>query len=230
MREQEYESNDNNHDNDDPGVTISFIKFNADLLMKCISDPDDQQNQLELCRNINYVTSDNDNPRHHSALQAYFADANHHGAYLIAEQYLQFIGHFAENGYINTPNNYKKLKSGHRVKKAVAALNEKAGYEVVTDDKINIASPFALTEYEKYAILMTHTANVNFNSFAAEVVFHARALLDAFSIFPSYYKRAIPADMAIGEEYKVAGIGVFDDYYDLNSALVQEQVNIHGYR
>lgn len=36
------------------------------------------------------------------------------------------------------------------------------------------------------------------------------------------------ADMTIGEEYEVAGIGVFDDYYDLDSSLVQEQVDYHG--
>ena len=115
-----------------------------------------------------------------------------------------------------------------RVPKGIDANNSDAGYTVCDHSKVYIVDANNLSTYEKYAIMMTHTANVNFNSFAAEVVFHARALTDGWSTFDDYYMRAIRADMAIGEEYEIAGIGIFDDYYDLDSSLVQEQVECHG--
>ena len=71
------------------------------------------------------------------------------------------------------------------------------------------------------------TANVTFNSFAAEVWFHADALTDWLSILDSYYSKALRADMAIGEDNES---GIFDRYYDLNSDMVKAQIAIHGER
>lgn len=82
-----------------------------------------------------------------------------------------------------------------------------------------------ITSYEKYAILAIHTGNVTFNSFAAEVQFHADALDDYLSSLPDYYEAALGADMAIGEEYES---GMFNDYYDLDSSIVQTQIQYHG--
>jgi len=81
--------------------------------------------------------------------------------------------------------------------------------------------------YEKQAILATHTGNQNFNSFAAEVVFHARALESVLASLDEWYRSAIRADMAIGEEESYAG-QYWTDYYDLDSPLVLEQVQYHG--
>lgn len=116
-----------------------------------------------------------------------------------------------------------------RVPNALEENNQKAGYEVYDsiNHMININNANNLTIYEKYAILMTHTANVTFNSFAAEVLFHAE-VLTAWWInapFVGAYESAIRADMAIGEEYES---GVFDDYYDLDGELVSEQIEYHG--
>lgn len=69
------------------------------------------------------------------------------------------------------------------------------------------------------------TADVTFNSFAAEVEFHAEAVDNWKSIFDRWYEAAIRADMAVGEEYES---GFYDDYYDLNSDIVKGQVNAHG--
>lgn len=40
-----------------------------------------------------------------------------------------------------------------------------------------------------------------------------------------WYGAAIRADMSVGEEYES---GNYDDYYDLFSDLVQEQIDEHG--
>ena len=66
---------------------------------------------------------------------------------------------------------------------------------------------------------------MTFNSFAAEVEFHADAVNSWESIFDQWYERAVRADMAIGEEYES---GFYDEYYDLNSSIVVAQRNTHG--
>ena len=117
--------------------------------------------------------------------------------------------------------------------------NEKAGYNIfnTTTYQLTINNPRSLTMYEKYAILAMFAANVNFNSFAAEVEFHADALYDwksgikdwvLIGIFPSadkWYNAAIRADMAIGEDSES---GFYDQYYDLESDLVKNQAEVHG--
>lgn len=78
---------------------------------------------------------------------------------------------------------------------------------------------------ERHAIPATYTGNVTFNSFAAEVQFHAEALNDFWASLSTYYEAALRADMAIGEEYES---GIFDEYYDLDSDIVQTQILYHG--
>ncbi len=108
-------------------------------------------------------------------------------------------------------------------------INEKAGKIIVDKDGINIADPDNLTYYEKIAILSAYTSNPNYNSFAAEVVFHAAAIDDIKSsmiiIGPEWYGHAIKADMGVGEERTS---GMFDKYYDLNDNSVKRQAEIHG--
>ena len=82
-----------------------------------------------------------------------------------------------------------------------------------------------LAIYEKYAILAMHTSNVTFNSFAAEVQFHADALDSVWANNAEFYLRALRADMAIGEESESGG---YDQYYDLSSSIVIAQKNAHG--
>lgn len=228
MREQESDSDDNN----DPGVTISFIKFDTTLLLNCISSSTSSNKKLLYSHLNNVVAESNrDSVTHNTDIYNYFRLSEKEGPYLIIDKYIKFIGSLASNGYISVPNNYTVVYNDDtdgRVPSGVDANNSAAGYTVCDHSKVYISDANNLSNYEKYAIMMTHTANVNYNSFAAEVVFHARALTDGWSTFDSYYMSAIRADMAIGEEYEVAGIGVFDDYYDLDSSLVQEQVDYHG--
>ncbi|MEE1125911.1 MAG: hypothetical protein U0L18_08235 [Acutalibacteraceae bacterium] len=54
-----------------------------------------------------------------------------------------------------------------------------------------------------------------------------KALDHIFDLIPNYYKRAIIADMAFGEE---AESGFFVPYYAPNHSLVKNQELIHGVR
>lgn len=62
------------------------------------------------------------------------------------------------------------------------------------------------------------------NSLAAEVKYHADALVE--NAQGSYaYKKAIHADMTSIES---STSGIAEEYYNLNSSLVQEQIQYHG--
>ena len=252
MREQENDSYDNN----DPGVTISFVSLDTDLLLTCINSST-AANKIALFNDLYRVTTQ-PMPEYDDDLQEYFGNTASKGAYLIAEEYIMFIASFANGGYIDLPNNYlsilseieqlneslldttlseneiaeiqSDLSKAQRVPNAVSANNQAAGYDIVVispgSNRIYINSPNNLTAYEKYAILMTHTANITFNSFVAEVEFHADMLKNVLSLYPDIYKAAIRSDMAIGEEYE--GDPFDDVYYDLESDAVQEQIQYHG--
>ena len=72
---------------------------------------------------------------------------------------------------------------------------------------------------------MSHAGNVTFNSFAAEVVFHADYLGSFIGGFVE--DSLIRADMSIAMgDYEIDNMGV--SYYNLNSAIVQEQIDEHG--
>ena len=116
-------------------------------------------------------------------------------------------------------------KRAERIPNALISNNEKAGYDIYRDGKIYLKDPTHLTKFEKYAILILFTADVTFNSFAAEVKFHADALDDFLAAADRYYFATLRADMAT--DMKVID-GTFDEYYDLNGPLVQEQIQYHG--
>ena len=193
---------------------------------------------------------------HNSVLANYFSLPQSDAPYLIAEEYVKLIAKRCVNGgTMQAPDNYADIveeieyiedeladplldedaRTGYiarlselsRIPNAIDKNNNNAGYSVYnsTNNTITVSNTNSLTEYEKYAILATHTANVTFNSFAAEVQFHAEALEDTLSTVPAYYEAALRADMSIGEEYED---GIFDEYYNLNSSIVQTQIQYHG--
>ena len=248
MREQEHDDYGSN----DPGVTIPFVAFDTNNLFQCLNDPT-KSNRIALLQNCDRVTGPG-RIAHDTAIAAYFADPASDGAYLIAEEYVKFIARTGVDGKISVPEQYAQildkidqitellptihdaeaylqlhemLVALRRVPNAVDDNNAKAGYIVYNEytRKITVRNPDNLTMYEKYVILATHTGNVTFNSFAAEVQFHADALDDFLANFPQYYEAALRADMAIGEEYES---GFFDGYYDLDGDLVKKQIQYHG--
>ena len=78
---------------------------------------------------------------------------------------------------------------------------------------------------DKNILLATHTANVNYYSFVAEIKFHADALCNKLAYFDKWYNSAIIADMGVGEESEY---NPFNKYYNLNSDLVLEQIKYHA--
>ena len=106
LREQEYDAKDGSPaDGDTPGVTISFIAFTCEILLACLANPTDE-NRRRLDSEINRVVARR-GQTHHEDLKRYFLNPTSLGAYLVADLYTRHIAHFAKNGYLNAPEQYK---------------------------------------------------------------------------------------------------------------------------
>ena len=234
LREQEYDAARGlQADGDTPGVTVSFIRFEIHTLEQCIAHPD-EENRKALGDEINRVVAYS-RQQHHSALKAYFVRPEAEGPYLIAELYTAHIASFAKDGSVAVPKAYaalykKKASSGRdaRILRFLDKNNAIAGYVVCDHGRIFIQNPANLTLQEKLAILATHTGNVSFHSFAAEVRYHALFLVWYAKIpIPfiggSAYASAVRADMTIADK-EFEGPA---PYHNLNSRLVKEQMRCH---
>ena len=238
MREQENDYSTVNgeaqSDGDMPGVTISFVEFDYSKLLDLINTHSGQDN-YELYVAINQVTGPgivtND-----ENLYDYFVNPQSDAPYLIAEEYIKFIVKTScVNGGINAPDNYIEFSGDEnltdRLPDFIALNNANAGYNVYrANNTIIINDPEDLSMYEKYAILATHTGTVSFNSFAAEVVFHADALHSLAAGINQFYEAALRADIAIDiHAFEEESVPFYtNEYYDLESDIVQEQVLYHG--
>lgn len=227
LREQEHDREEGRiGDGDTPGVTVSFISFQKDILIQCLAEPT-MENRRAMNREINRVVSLR-GQHHHPALKAYFEKTESAGAYLIAEEYVRKIANFAENGRISTPDAYKNAKKGSRLPAFIEKNNARAGYTVCDHQSIFIRDGAHLNPYEKLAILATYTADVSFPSFAAEVQYHA-CFLTAPARIPvpflghSIYDSAIRADMTI-DDCELEGPAPF---HNLKSHWVRRQEQCH---
>lgn len=237
LREQEHDTQDGSPaDGDTPGVTISFIAFVFEILLKCLSAPT-APNRQALNAEINRVVA-RKGQKHHKALKHYFANPEAQGAYLVASVYIRRIASFAENGSLDVPEYYKELvqksiscKSNAkfaRLPRFLAYLNSQAGHTVCDNTKIYIKAQGNPDIYESAAILATHTGNTSLYSFAAEVEYHARFLMSLAKIkIPffgrSVYDSAIRADMTVGDT-EFEGPAPF---YNSNSRIVKRQYQHH---
>ena len=247
MREQEYDGGDG----DDPGVMIPFISLDPNELF-AFNDPRFFGSEVDRVVRLKGQT-------HDPVLQQYFSKPESTAGYLIADLYVDKIISYYPDGVI-TNESIKSLKKTidkfeeyvgntsfpedekasleayiermKRVPNALLKINEDAGYEIYNPETeaVTVKDVNNLTHYEKQAILAIHTSNVNYNSFVAEIVFHADACVSLENYVPyfgknNWYESGIRADMALGEE---AESGVYDRYYDLNSKIVKEQVKVHG--
>lgn len=231
MREQEYDAKlGRNADGDIPGVTVSFISLQTDILLDCLQDPT-PQNRTRLNDEINRVVARGG--QHHSeALKRYFVRSEAEGAYLIAKLYTGYIASLAQNGRLPVPeryaSDYQKQGIRGRVARFIEENNRDAGKVICDHEKIYISEPSRPTERERLAILATHAGNTSFFSFAAEVQFHARFLtwwakIPIPVIGRSAYASAIRADMSIGD----AEFTGPTPYYRPNSPIVMKQWNCH---
>ena len=253
MREQEFDK----IDGDDPGVTISFVSLDCTTLINCFSN-NSTANEYALYEALTKVTGPGSYEADDN-ITSYFADTATIGAYIIAEEYVSFITNSVDGNVIDAPNNLKAIFSEievinqsldnnfldsttrmlllsnkaklQRIPYALEAINIAAGRIIFDFNEytITVQDKNSLTLYEQQAILACFTANVSYNSFAAEVEFHADAVYSWQSNIPwvgdKWYEAALRADMLIGEEHES---GFYDDYYDLDNTIVKAQANVHG--
>lgn len=224
-------------DADTPGVTVSFIAFDTSLLAACLSAPS-ARNRQNLNQEINRVVAAK-GQAHHKALKAYFSDPKAEGPYLIAELYIRKAASFACQGRLPVPKHYAKIyelfQSGKASRKQLRipyfleANNQRAGHTVCDHRYVFLPDVQNLTLPEKLAILATHTGNVSFHSFAAEIRYHA-CFLVWYARLPipllgrSVYDSAIRADMTI-EDKELEGPAPF---YRLDSRWVKLQAAYHS--
>lgn len=229
LREQEYDrSLGLNADSDSPGVTISFIAFQQDLLLHCLADPTDTCRRA-LSREINRVVAFR-KQSHDPVLKAYFIRPEAEAPYLIARLYVQHAASFAHGGVLPVPEFYKELyhqSSNGRIPQFLEENNQAAGRTVCDHKNLYFRDAGNLSRFEKLAILATHTGNIGFHSFAAEVRWHALFLTPLAKIpLPlagSVYASAIRADMSI-EDRESQGP---QPYYNPDSTLLKQQLACH---
>lgn len=230
MREQEY--NALHHeiaDGDTPGVTISFIALDTPVLTQCLLNPT-PQNRTALNREINRVVALR-KQNHHPALKAYFLPAEAQGPYLVAQWYVYFLACLAVDGVLAVPDAYAQLYRHlphSRLPRFLNANNRLAGHTVCDHRSIFLKDPSAPTPWEAMAILATHTADVSYPSFAAEVQYHAR-FLTWYARIPvpflgwSVYESAIRADMTIDDSALTSSA----PFHNLHSKWVLRQQRCH---
>ena len=234
MREQEHDLETGiQADGDTPGVTISFIAFNADVLKFCLENPS-AENKKKMGMEINRVVA-YPKQNHHTALKEYFIRPQAEAPYMIAETYVKHIAAFSSAGTLNVPKAYKEIYLKRSVSAKYARVpdfldqNDQDANKMVCDhEKIYIQDVKQLTQHEKLAILATHTGNVSYHSFAAEIRYHAMFLTKLMKIrLPlagSPYASAVRADMSIGDKEFQGPT----PYYDLSGKIICEQVKYHA--
>ena len=233
MREQEHDLERGiQADGDTPGVTISFIAFDTGILKSCLENPT-AENRKKTGMEINRVVA-YPKQNHHPALKEYFIRPQAEAPYLVADTYVKHIAAFSSAGTLNVPKVYKdiylkKSVSGKyaRVPDFLDQNNCEAKKIVCDHEKIYIQNVKQLSRYEKLAILATHTGNVSYHSFAAEIRYHAMFLNKLMKIrLPmagSPYASAVRADMSIGDKEFQGPT----PYYDLSGTMVLAQMKYH---
>lgn len=234
MREQEHDlERGMQADGDTPGVTISFIAFNTDVLKSCLENPSAESRKkmgMEINRVVAYPKQN-----HHPALKEYFIRPQAKAPYLIAEIYVKYIALLSSTGTLNVPKAYTEIYQKRtasakyaRVPDFLEQNNRDADWVVCDHEKIYIQDVKQLSQYEKLAILATHTGNVSYHSFAAEVRYHAMFLTKLAKISlpfaASPYASAVRADMSIGDK-EFQGPS---PYYDLSGKLIRQQAEYHN--
>ena len=231
MREQEHDAKlGKNADGDVPGITIPFISMQKEILQECLQDPT-PENRKRLNEEINRVVAYR-GQRHNETLKQYFIRTEAQGPYLIAKLYTGYIASLAENGCILVPEryarDYKNQGSRGRVPRFIEENNRYAKSVICDHERIYVGDPLHPTERERLAILATHTGNMSFYSFAAEVQFHTK-FLTPWARIPipfvgkSPYDSAVRADMSIGDSEFVGPT----PYYRPDSRIVREQYRRH---
>lgn len=237
LREQEYDMYAGERaDYDSPGVTVNFISYDVNTLIKCLNKPTNESKTV-MSDEINRVVARR-GQKHHPIIKKYFCKTESKAAYLIAELFIKHILSFTHKGFIIVPQKYEEIYSASlihsddskekRLPDFINRNNEAAGRIVCDHDKIYINNPQAPDRFEKLAILATHTADTSFNSFACEVQYHAMFLNGPVKIripfLGSIYESAVRADLSI-DDSEFEGNA---PYHRADSKLVKKHIDIHG--
>ncbi len=237
LREQEYDMYAGERaDYDSPGVTVSFIAYDVNTLLKCLNEPTDE-NRLDMSEEINRVVAYR-RQKHNREIKRYFCKTESKAAYLIAELFIKHIISFTHKGFIIVPQKYEEIYSAslvqskdskeRRLPDFINRNNTAAGRIVCDHDKIYINDPKAPDCYEKLAILATHTADTSFNCFACEVQYHALFLNSLTKVkipfMGSVYESAVRADLSV-DDSEFEGNA---PYHRNDSRLVRKHIEKHG--
>ncbi|EAC3819509.1 hypothetical protein KW17_05120 [Listeria monocytogenes] len=201
-------------------VAVSFVSISAKEILN-IFNKNPNMSQID---NSIYAGSDYSmyqQPVADKALLNYFRNPDSKASYLLADLYVQKILNASstevESGYSVTNVNggqelvdsdYKKylMESEYKALLKNPSYNKQSG-------TISISDINNLTEDEYNAILLTHSANIDSYSFAAEVKFHA----DYADSSVRYIRdSAIKSDMGIGESANNGRYINIPFLYDLN--------------
>ena len=219
MRENEtHMVNQNNKDMSEPSVSVSFIEFDIisfcnDLSNKSIG------NISKHIANVIYPKSIHDRKQYSYVLQKYFSTAWSVTGYYIADLYVNKIVSTNLDGKIYVT---KEVLNNNRILKF---LEKYQNIYNKLENVVMVNNNEKLSIDDKNILLATHTANVNYYSFVAEIKFHADALCNKLAYFDKWYNSAIIADMGVGEESEY---NPFNKYYNLNSDIVLEQIKYHA--
>lgn len=197
MREREQDGGDS----DKPGMTVSFVPFRREILVKCLTHPSPDTKRA-LAREVHRVTAA-PGQRHSEALRDYFLKPGAEGPFLLGTLYIQKLRKTAPGGAMPLP---RKLSS--RLRRFLKADPGYRDGQLIAD----LATP--------EAILACHSGNTSLHSLAAEIRFHAAFLEPRI---PYVYARALRADM-LAQRWECP---LFMPYYSEKSRWVREQREAH---
>ena len=152
LREQEYDMYAGERaDYDTPGVTVSFIAYDVNTLIKCLDEPTNE-NKSGMTDEIDRVVARR-KQKHNPAIKRYFCKTESKASYLIAELYIKHILSFTHKGFIIVPQKYEEIYSAsltqpkdskeNRLPQFINRNNADAGRTVCDHDRIYIKDPQA---------------------------------------------------------------------------------------
>ena len=220
-----------------PKIGLPFIELD-DTIFQDYSEAnakftDEELNRVSTCDDKNYPNE---------IIIEYFCDASSEGLYLIPELYIkQVIEREVVDEHLDIYSNGKTYNICQYAMDTLLYYKVGNGTEDIYDELNNqlIIDTDNLTLAQKQCILSVRTNNPNFNSVAAEIVYHARIanglkldkdfkpfdptgfLIEI--IIQGMYRSAIKADLSVDDNYKPES-----DYKDKNGIYMQEQIAIWG--
>ena len=234
LREQEHDYVPGFSDRDEPSVSVSFVAFPLEVFETLPQGCQPGQPEMERFVNAFRDVTERFTRKHDPRLQQYFSNPANRGSYLIGQTYLQKLLSLFPNGCIPFPDRHRMASA--RLLQGLAELNRRSGRTIVDFQRrgIFLADPLHPTPEELQAVLAFHTGNLSLNSFAAEIKFHADALVKWEARIPYmgkryWYRAAIRADMQFGPENRLYSM-LLCPYYHPGSRLLREQEALHGKR